>query len=308
MDEKVLKRYIKGKATLKEQQQVADWMDADKANAREIMALHKLNDITIMNQIETPERKSGKKVHSPSARKIVLEIMKVAAIVAILLSIHLFIQTDTTGNQTVYAPAGQRTELTLPDGTKVWLNSHTRLTYPLTFKEQREVKLDGEAYFTVTHNDHPFVVRANGIDIQVLGTEFNVKAYSESGERQVDLLEGSVELSGKAMGKKTLRMKPKESVRIAGGNLQIHKIDDYDYFKWKEGVICFNHESVSSIIGKLELYYDIKIAVEKRDFLKEHYSGKFRTKDGIEQVLKILQLEHEFTYTKDSNLNLITIK
>ena len=81
-----------------------------------------------------------------------------------------------------------------------------------------------------------------------------------------------------------------------------------DYFKWKEGLLCFNNQPIHVIIDKLRLYYDVRIEVADLPFLEERYSGKFRVKEGIEQVLKVLQLEHKFTYVKDNELNLITIK
>ncbi|WP_455673994.1 FecR family protein [Phocaeicola sp.] len=309
MDEKVLDKYIKGEATFKERQQVVDWLDDDEKNVREMMALHKLHDIAVMNQAEAGEISPKPEKQHALWRKIGVELLKVAAVIVVLLGIQVLMKTDETGYQTLYVPSGQRAELTLPDGTKVWLNSCSRLVYPQTFGEEREVKLDGEGYFTVAHNDRQaFVVKTSVFDIKVLGTEFNVKAYSASGEQRVDLLDGSVELSGNAIGRKAFRMSPRESVRMVDGRFERLRIDDYDYFKWKEGLICFNNESVGSIIEKLELYYDTHIIVENKNFLNDVYSGKFRTKDGIEQVLKVLQLEHDFTYVKDDNLNLITIK
>ena len=97
-------------------------------------------------------------------------------------------------------------------------------------------------------------------------------------------------------------------VRLQNNKLISKDISDYDYFRWKEGLICFNNESVATIIEKLKLYYDIDIEVYNQKFINSRYTGKFRTKDGIEQVLRVLQIEHKFTYTKNNDLNLITIK
>lgn len=312
MDEKVLDKYIKGMATLEERQLVTDWLDADEQNVREMMMLHKLNDIAVMNQMETVRKEElSRQIVKETIRwrKVAGELLKVAAVVFLLLSIQLLMKPDTVGQQTLYVPGGQRAELILPDGTKVWLNSRTRLVYPLSFEKAREVKLDGEAYFSVVRNEtRPFVVKACGLDIKVLGTEFNVKAYAVSDGRQVDLLKGSVELSGGVMGDENYLMKPGECVRIVEGKVESTRIKDDDYFRWKEGLICFDNEKIEDIIKKLELYYDVQIKVERTDFLKDTYSGKFWSKDGVEQVLKVLQLEYEYTYTKDNNLNLITIK
>lgn len=310
MDEKVLDKYIRGEATQEERNQVVEWMDADEEHVREVMALRKLHDVLLMNQVEEVIDCAEKPMrHYVSWRKLFWEVSKVAALLLLVLGIQFLMKKEDMGSQNLYVPAGQRAELTLPDGSKVWLNSRTRLTYPLTFAKTREVELDGEAYFTVARNEgRNFVVKTQGMEVRVLGTEFNVKAYAGIGEMQVDLLKGSVELGGNALGGISCRMLPKERIRIAGGKLEKSRIDDYDYFKWTEGLICFHEEPVSSIIKKLELYYNIHIVVNKKDFLNELYSGKFRTEDGVEQVLRILQLEHDFTYERDSDLNVIIIK
>lgn len=315
MDDKILGKYIEGNATPEEIIEVVAWLDADEQNVREFMALHKLYDISVMNQADTEESANetslatGRK-EKPFFRKIGFEAIKIAAVVAIVLGIKAAWQEkeDETSYQTIYVPVGQRAEIILPDSTKVWLNSRTRLIYPLAFgKETRQVKLDGEAYFSVKRNQKmPFIVETKQMDIRVLGTEFNVVAYANYPIQQVSLLQGSVELEGKTLSK-GYRIQANQSALLSNGKLVISKIGDYDYFKWKEGLICFNKELVSDIIKKLELYYDIHIEVSNKQFLQERYSGKFRTKDGIEQVLNVLQVEHKFTYTKNNDLNLITI-
>lgn len=312
MDRKILERYMNGKATLDERAKVVEWMDSDEKNVHEYMALHKLHDIAVMNQIENAEGKNTLTTKEASKkapwRKISIEVAKAAAIIVLVLGINSLINTSE-GYQTIYAPAGQRAEVILPDSSKVWLNSSSRLRYPLAFNaRQREVQLDGEAYFQVAHHKKPFIVKSEKVNVTVLGTEFNIRTYSHADSDQIDLLKGSIELSGGIFKNTTLRMKPEESVCIAKGKVQISKIKDHDYFKWKEGLICFDNESIAHIIKKLETYYDIRIEVGKHPFLEESYSGKFRAKDGVEQVLKVLQLEYKFTYTKDNNLNLITIK
>ena len=99
--------------------------------------------------------------------------------------------------QTVIVPAGQRAELLLADGTKVWLNSRSKLKFPDRFqKDARKVELDGEGYFEVTHQEEaPFTVHTSKYDVKVLGTEFNVKAYKDKEQFETSLLKGSVEVS-----------------------------------------------------------------------------------------------------------------
>ena len=311
MDKEILQRYVEGNVNPEEIIAVVDWLDADENNVREFMALHKLNDISLLNQADN-RADNQKKKRTVSFRKIGYELAKIAAILIIFWGGTKLFETNTTEEsiityQTLYVPAGQRAELILPDSTRVWLNAHSKLIYPVSFgKGNRQVELNGEAYFDVVHNEkQPFIVKTRQMDIQVLGTEFNVTSYSSDFE--VSLLRGCIELSSPNLSS-TYRMKEKEHIKLKNNKLIINNITDYDYFRWKEGHICFNNESVATIIEKLKLYYDINIETHNKKFLNSRYSGKFRTKDGIEQVLKVLQIEHKFSYTKNNDLNLITIK
>lgn len=313
IEKELLQRYVEGNVSAEEIQTVVDWLDEDKENVREFMALHKLYDISVLNK--SGYSKSTQQVKKLfSYRKVAYELLKVAAILLLFwVGSSLFNrpskEVNITAFQTLYVPAGQRAELTLADSTKVWLNAGSRLTYPTNFeKGTRSIELDGEAYFAVAHNEkQPFVVKTEKMNIEVLGTEFNVIAYSGSLLPEVSLLKGSVELSCSGIAG-SYRMKPRETVRLVTGKLVVSKIDDYDQFRWKEGLICFNNETVKTIMDKLQLYYDIRIDIQNIALLNNYYSGKFRTKDGVEQVLKVLQIEHKFSYTKNNELNLITIK
>lgn len=311
MDKEILQRYVEGNVNPEEIIAVVDWLDADENNVREFMALHKLNDISLLNQADN-RADNQKKKRTVSFRKIGYELAKIAAILIIFWGGTKLFETNTTEEsiityQTLYVPAGQRAELILPDSTRVWLNAHSKLIYPVSFgKGNRQVELNGEAYFDVVHNEkQPFIVKTRQMDIQVLGTEFNVTSYSSDFE--VSLLRGCIELSSPSLSS-TYKVKEKEHVKLKDNKLIVNNITDYDYFRWKEGLICFNNESVATIIEKLKLYYDIDIETHNKKFLNSRYSGKFRTKDGIEQVLKVLQIEHKFSYTKNNDLNLITIK
>lgn len=312
MDKEILQRYVEGNVTPEEIETVVDWLDADESHVREFRALHKLNDISLLNG---PASRLIVRRKIVSFQKIGFELAKIAAVLLIFWGGMRFVNDseplleEPIAYQTLIVPAGQRVELILPDSTRVWVNARSKLVYPTTFgKEVRHVELNGEAYFDVKHNEqHPFVVKTSRMDIQVLGTEFNVTAYADVPTFNVALLRGCVELQSPALSK-NYRMNTMEQARLQDGKLVVGKIDDFDYFKWKEGLLCFNNESVESIIEKLCLYYDTSIDVHNKKFLESRYSGKFRTKDGIEQVLKVLQIEHKFTYTKNNDLNLITIK
>ena len=306
----LLQRYIKGEVSEKERLKIASWLDESPENMREFLVLRKLYDISLW-QANTDKTNSVKKVHY-SIRKIMAEILKIAAIFLIGFwgSKQLQIQQSNKKQmQTIHVPAGQRAEVTLADGTHVWLNSRSTLKFPEQFSANtRNVELDGEGYFSVQHNENsPFTVHTQNHDVQVLGTEFNVKAYHNTSLFETALLKGSVKISSPNL-RNGLQLKPNEIVSIENRMLKKSTINNSDYFKWKEGLFCFENESIQDLIKKLELYYDTTIEIQRPSLLKHHYSGKFRIQDGIEHVLKVLQLKHKFTYIKDDDKNLIIIK
>ena len=316
MNQEILNRYIAGEATPQEKEDVARWLDADKENMKEFLARRKLYDISIWQQESTPVAKGNSPLANKrwTLRTIAIEFSKIAAVFLIAFTVLYSLMMnkgtiDPTKMQTIFVPPGQRAELTLTDGTKVWLNAKTTFTFPDKFTAcSRDVTLDGEGYFEVTKDmEKPFTVKTDKYNIKVLGTEFNVTAYSTSPVFETSLLKGAVEVSSPATDTK-ISLEPNTRTYIENGILKKGVIEHQTYFLWKEGLICFYDEPVGKMIDKLELYYDVKIDVQNKKLLKNRYSGKFRTKDGVEHVVRVLQLSNKFTYIKDNDLNLITIK
>lgn len=315
MNQELLNKYIAGDATPEEKEEVARWLDTDKKNMKEFLALRKLYDISIWQQEQTPVAKDNLSLGNKrwTLRSASLELAKVAAIfILAFTSVYSFLineDNDSAKMQTIFVPPGQRAELTLTDGTKVWLNAKTTFTFPDKFTaNNRRVTLDGEGYFDVTKNpEKPFIVNTERYDIKVMGTEFNVTAYSGSSVFETSLLKGAVEVFSPAKDTK-VSLEPHMRTYEENGILKKDTIEHENYFLWKEGLICFYDEPVDKMIKKLQLYYDVKIDVQNKTLLNNRYSGKFRTKDGVEHVLKVLQLNNKFSYEKDNDRNLITIK
>jgi len=232
--------------------------------------------------------------------------------VAIFVSRYLLPESpiqNPVAMQTLHVPAGQRAEITLEDGTKVWLNAKTTLTFPNQFSgKTREVKLDGEGFFDVTHNKlKPFIVNTEKYNIKVWGTKFNLMAYSGKGIFETSLLEGSVEVlnTGSAKG---VMIRPDERIFQKDNQLIIAPIIHMNHFLWKDGIISFDDETFPEIVNKLELYFDLKIIVKNNKILNYHCTGKFRMKDGVEHILKVLQLSNKFSYKIDDKQNIIAIE
>lgn len=302
-------KYIKGETTPEEREKVVRWLDEDPEHIHQYRSLRKLYDISLWSPIEESQQEEKQ---TRTLKPVWIEFLKVAAVILVtFLGTKAFFdwKEDPVKMQTVIVPAGQRAELLLADGTKVWLNSRSKLKFPDRFqKDARNVELDGEGYFEVTHKEEaPFTVHTSRYDVKVLGTEFNVKAYNSKNQFEASLLKGSVEVSN--MNKsQVVRLRPDEQVISDGSQLIRSVILDKNYFRWKEGLLCLDDESIGGLIDKLELYYDVKIIVQQASLMKYHYSGKFRISDGVEHVLKVLQLKHKFTYIEEEEQNLIIIK
>lgn len=313
MKTELLQKYISGDATETEKQQITEWIHENNAHMREYMAQRKLHDIALWHtRFGTEIRMKENKTFSFHVS--LKEVVKIASIVVVIfLSTYLFLENNrkekSSSLQSIYVPAGQRAEIMLADGTKVWLNSRTTLTFPSNFDgDTRNVKLDGEGYFTVTKNEkQPFIVETDKYDVKVLGTEFNVTAYSIDSIWEAALLKGTVEVFKQGEANKIIKLEPNTRARLKGNKILIEKIQELNYFMWREGVLCFNNISVKDMIEKLELYYGVDIVVRNTRIFKSRYTGKFRTKDGVEHVLKVLKLNNKFTYTKNDDTNVITI-
>ena len=319
MDKEILYKYIIGDASPEEKEAVVRWIDADKENMKEYLALCKLHTITIWQQEPAPVvleiiSKGRKRWTLWSAGR---ELLKIAAIFAIAFSVVSIYYSRTEPEtvpqeaimQTIYVPAGQRAELTLSDSTKVWLNARTTLTFPSHFDgNNRSVTLDGEGYFSVTHNESkPFIVKTEQYDIKVLGTEFNVNAYKGNVLFETSLLKGSVRIES-ANHKEGILLEPNKKAFTEHGQLKTSPIVQYDYFLWKEGLICFKNMDFKQLMARFEKCYGIRIIIENQQVGDYVCSGKFRISDGIDNALRILQRDAKYTFERNKDESVVYIK
>ncbi|MDR1200210.1 MAG: FecR family protein [Tannerellaceae bacterium] len=207
-------------------------------------------------------------------------------------------------------PAGQRVMLSLHDGTVVWLNARSTLRYPTRFAgQEREVELNGEAFFKVAHNEEqPFVVSTGKLKIKALGTRFNVSAYKEQNTFSTSLVEGSVKIYNRENEQNALFLKPHEYAELKNNRLTKHTFDNLDFLLWKDGIYAFDNVTFADISSKMGWYYDVNINMHNRGKLSAYkFSGKIRYRDGMESVLRTLQKAYAFSFVKDDELNTITI-
>lgn len=310
MEKEKLHRFFAGAASIEEGMAIKEWIAASEENKRTFYKERKLFDALLLhNDQAIPQKQPARQMP-----KVFIKWLKIAAIIVVTLTSNYLFQEyqasqESIAMNTVSVPAGQRTNITLPDGTNVWLSARTTLQYPATFsKRQRTVLLKGEAYFDVTKNKkHPFVVRTDKYDIEVLGTRFNVNAYPDQKVFETALMEGSVKVTSQESPGQTITLKPDYKVFAEDGQLKVAKVEDLNPYRWKEGLISFKDEAFQTIIEDFEKYYGFQIIINNQDVLKYSYTGKFRQSDGIDYALRVLQRDIYFKYEKDNDRQIIYI-
>lgn len=248
MDAKLLEKYITGFANQDETKEVWEWIEQKDENMDEYMSQRKLYILTLWRADSMQEiRNEGAKTKKNTIYRVFKEIIKIAAIFVIAVAgVYYWMNTKKIEKKStmecLYTPPGQRAELTLEDGTHVWLNANSKITYPSKFKkEERNVSLQGEAFFKVTHDaTRPFIVNAKGYRVQVLGTEFDVLAY-EGENCEIDLLQGKVHVM--TPDNRVADLNSGERVYTCDGQVVKGEILHPEYFRWRDGLICFDNTS-----------------------------------------------------------------
>ncbi|MBC8986532.1 FecR domain-containing protein [Pedobacter sp. N36a] len=186
---------------------------------------------------------------------------------------------------------GESYQLRLPDGTMVWLNAASSITYPVSFSNTalREVELAGEAYFEVVKDKkRPFVVSTYHQQIRVLGTEFNVNAYSDEPEQRTTLLDGSIKLSLEK-GVVARVLKPGEQAVSEGKQLQVSTVDVDQAVDWKNGDFIFQSEPLTSLMRRVSRWYNVQVVYTSGVDQAGTFTGKVSRSKNISVLLKALQ-------------------
>ena len=206
------------------------------------------------------------------------------------------IQGEELGEEIVYntmqIPVGGFYQLKLADGTKVWLNSLTRLRFPVTFAgEERKVYLTGEAYFEVARDSvHPFIVATDeGMEVKVYGTEFNVDTYRK-GTVKTTLVNGKVGIRVSATGEE-MRLSPNQMALFtkATQSIQVENVDSYGVVAWKDGKFVFEDEPIEEIMERLSRWYDVKVFYAKERIKKHTFTGIITRFADISDVLHLME-------------------
>lgn len=310
MDDKLLQLYFEGRTTEEQSRLITEWLDADEVHRKHYQQLCRVYEISFWHEEPETERIASKQ--TIKWQNIWREVIKIAAVFLLGFTLNYWLNPTIDEGveiQTVHVPAGQNAQITLADGSKVWLNAGSTLNFPTRFVDgKRCVSLKGEGFFEVQANkEKPFIVSTSSYDIKALGTSFNVNAYTQSEGFETALLTGKVEIMDR-ITERVVSLAPDNRAVFVNNRLSVLPIQSVDYFLWREGIIYFD-EPLTEVLKKLELYFDVNIKVNNASVLqnKRLCTGKFRTRDGLFHILDVLQLTSHFTYEKDEDKNLITI-
>ena len=252
---------------------------------------------------------SQKEIQSTSRRGFSLSALwRYAAVVAIIIAVGCISYwqgevnvKDTFADISVEAPLGSKTKLYLPDGTLVWLNAGSRMTYSQGFGvDNRKVELEGEGYFEVKRNEKiPFFVKTKDLQLQVLGTKFNFRDYPEDHEVVVSLLEGKVGLNNLLREEKEAVLSPDERAVLnkANGLLTVESVTASNASQWTDGYLFFDEELLPDITKELERSYNVKIHIANDSLKTFRFYGNFvRREQNIQEVLEALASTEKMQY------------
>jgi len=331
--EKLLEKYLIGQCTNDQMKEIEEWIlssnNPDKVDAflrqlweRSSQPSHVFSPDTkneilanLLQQIkdETPKSK-------PQKRRILTiakTLQKVAAILflPLLISSIIYLYHPSKENTVVqftstYAPAGKQATVVLPDGTEIVLNSNTHLKYASNFGEKnRNVILNGEAFFDVEKGDIPFIVSTPHLNVKVLGTEFNVSAYENDDHVTTTLEEGSIELINEKLNI-TKKLKPgfQATMHTKSSKLEINAVNVKKYSAWKEGKLLFVNEPLHQIKLKLERKFNVEIILSK-ELSKEKYkyTAEFEN-ETLQEIFEALNFIIPIKYNRIDNKVYLTEK
>jgi hypothetical protein len=211
---------------------------------------------------------------------------------------NIILKEETSLYNQLITPYGKRSVITFSDGTKTWVNAGSKITYPTEFdKEKREIYVDGEVYIEVSEDKkRPFVIKTSQMNIEVLGTKFNLSAYEADKANSVVLLSGSVSISSNTSDNSII-LKPDQMYSDIEGSHTVENVDAGVYILWTQGLYQFKGENLAKIITRIERYYGVHIECDN-GIAELKCSGKLDLKDDMDKLLEELSGALPITYRK----------
>jgi len=197
----------------------------------------------------------------------------------------------TTYDLRLTTPKGGTYQITLPDGTKVWLNAASTLKYPSRFESgERRVEIEGEGYFAVAKDkDRPFTVVSRGQEVNVLGTEFNISAYDDDATVKTTLVEGSVQIIN-LVSNVIRKLAPGQQVSTSGARSDVQTVETDQYVAWKNGVFYFKNTPAIDVMKQIERWYNVEVIYRHGAVPKDTFTGEMGRDVSLQTVLEVLKM------------------
>ncbi len=315
----IIHRYFRGQLADNEYEKLTNYLQNDKnlkyfEEAKLEWEVHpELDDRGVANLTRLRYKLNQEVSAKPKmqlTRQLWVRVASVAAILVIGLLLgsavtYLISSPKGTTEQLVFeTPRGEKSMVTLPDGSEVWLNANSRLVYNSFSKDHRQVELKGEAFFKVAHDENaPFVVKTNECDIKVLGTTFNVMAYDEFGRKEITLLTGKVNVHTESAEQ---ILKPGQALILEEHQIHIVEVTASEASAWVDNKFNFRNIPLTELMKRLENWYDVDITLENKSGKEVNFTGTFKNEETIWQVLDAIRVYTPIQYQK-SDLRQIKI-
>ncbi|WP_319592470.1 FecR domain-containing protein [uncultured Draconibacterium sp.] len=316
--QELFQKYVQGNCTDKEYVQVRDFIK-DKKNNLYLngLLMSDWKAILRQEQHQKPDQELLKAIHyqialQESAKKTRLiktykAVIGVAAVSIFALIFGAVFYLDSfkpeITAQTYKTPYGGKMQVELPDGSNVWLNAGSTLNFPSRFEGTRKVHLEGEAYFDVVSNTEKFIVESVYGNVEVLGTEFNMKAY-DNNEFATTLVEGAIRFytpSGKSVD-----LEPGKQVRIEKNKYLLRSSEVELAISWKDGRMIFKDEPLENMLKRLERWYNVDIELKDERLKDLKYNGTIEM-ESFSEVLELIKVTTPITYDFDRDTRILSI-
>jgi transmembrane sensor len=296
------------------------WNDWQRNNTKRAKVIHEAKLLVLLmnsRKIRMPESRRDElwtriqnktEIHQEAPASAIHEqksdfsfLLKIAASITIVVSIasFLYFSMFATSQEVAENPKGKKSVIFLEDGTKVWLNADSRLTYLESFegKTERIVTLEGEAFFDVAKDKaKPFIVKTAGIEIKVLGTEFNVKSFNGDRDVQTTLVHGSVAIQSAKAEKGIVLTENEQAVFNKDSNaFSVSHVEARGLTSWKDGVMSFENTPISEIMVELERWYGVELILDDSASLDCRFSATLRN-EPISVMLDLLKQTSNMNY------------
>jgi len=332
--DKIIADYLSGQISENDQAILESWLDEDPSHRDQFETLQKVWNTSqgyppVLNiddeRQKLWEKLTGAKSLQPQTPSHISwsRILKIAAAILILVTTGIYLKKNTFSKEkgvtqtlaqiiTRENPPGQKSKIQLPDGSTIWLNAGSSVSYFTNFNsDNRDIQLKGEAYFEVAKNKLlPFTVRTKYMTVTAIGTSFNIQAFDTQKSNMVALNTGKVQVECfDPTGKKSIMgyLAPGEFASYSSntGNLKIEEFQGLDPFGWKDGRITFNHASFGEVTEVLARWYNVEINIQGELHHEWNYTSVFEN-EVLENILESLKYSEKIEY--EINGSIVNIK